>query len=89
MNDRKVSDETRRQLAGMFLPELHQAWWAERLAELQDEQDAATDPTQVQAVERRILDHYKIEHDVELTRTRLFEAEVGEPPGKPGGTPSE
>lgn len=88
MNDRKVSDETKHQLDGMFLPELHQAWWAERLAELQDEQNAATDPAHVQAVERRILDHYKNEHDIEQTRARLLEA-GRESPGKPDGTPSK
>lgn len=87
MSDRKVSDATRRQLDEMFLQELHQAWWAERLAQLQDEQNATTDPAHVQAVERRILDHYKSEHDIEQTRARLLGAGRASP-GKPDGTPS-
>lgn len=58
----------------MFLPELHQAWWAERLAQLQDEQDAATDPAQVQAIEDRILEHYKAQYDIDQTRERMLGA---------------
>lgn len=71
MGKPKVTDETRRQLSEMFLPELHQAWWAERLAQLIDEQQVATDPVQVKAIEDQIREHYKSEYDVELTRRRL------------------
>lgn len=78
MSGSKVSDQTRRQLAEMFLPELHQAWWAERLAQLQVEQDAATDPGEVRAIEERIREHYEIRHDVELTRRRLALPSVNE-----------
>lgn len=74
MTNSSVTDETRRQLTEMFLPELHQAWWAERLAQLQDEQNAATDPAQVQAIEDRILEHYKARYDTDQTRERLLGA---------------
>ena len=68
----KVSEETRRTLTKMFLPELHQARWAERLAQLREQQDAATEPAEVQAIEERIIEHYKHRHDVEQTRREVL-----------------
>ena len=68
----KVSEETRRELAKMFLPELHQARWAERLAQLQEQQDAATDPAAVQVIEEQIIEHYTHQHDIEQTRREVL-----------------
>jgi hypothetical protein len=81
VSNSKVSEQTRLQLAAMFLPELHQSWWAERLAQLRDEKDATTDPAQVGAIEDRIREHYKLRHDVDLTRKRVgLPSQPGEPP---------
>jgi hypothetical protein len=55
---------------------LHQAWWSERLAQLRGEQDAATDLSQAQAMEQEIREHYKLRHDLELTRNRLVTAKA-------------
>jgi len=71
-----VSPETKAVLDKMFLPELHQTRWAERLAQLQDEQDAATDPAQVQAIEEQIREHYKHEYDVSQTERALRSADT-------------
>lgn len=71
MSKPTVTEETKRQLDEMFLPELHQTWWAEQLAQLQDQQDVCTDPSKVRALESRIREHYETQHDIELTRTRL------------------
>lgn len=68
----KVSEETRRALTKMFLPELHQARWAERLAQLQEQQDATTDPAKVQAIEEQIIEHYTHQYDVEQTRGEVL-----------------
>lgn len=68
----KVHEETRTALAQMFLPELHQARWAERLAQLCDDQDKAIDPAEVQAIEELIREHYAHEHDIEQTRRHVL-----------------
>ena len=71
MRGSKISDETKSKLDEMFLPELHQAWWAEELARLNDMESAAKDPKELQAIESRIREHYRLEHDVEITSKRL------------------
>ena len=57
MSKSKVTEETRRELCQMFLPELHQAWWAEQLAQLRDQQHFAADPAEVESLEARIREH--------------------------------
>ena len=59
------------ELVDMFLPELHQTWWAEALAQLRDQRRSLNDPEAVRAIEARVREHYKLRHDVELTRERL------------------
>lgn len=75
-----------RELTEMFLPELHQAWWAETLAQLGDAARLATDAKSLEAIDARIRDHYKRRDDIELTRIRLLGAGETALPKSPEGT---
>lgn len=61
----------KRELNAMFLPELHQTLWAERMGELRDVQRHAATPEAEAAATATIMAHYKNRHDVEATRQRL------------------
>lgn len=67
----EVSEEAHCELIEMFLPELHQAWWAEALAQLRNKKHQALDPGQAVAVGELIREHYKLRHETDLTRGRL------------------
>lgn len=71
MSEKTVSEETKRKLSEMFLAELHQTWWAERLAQLRGERNEASDPNELRMLEARIQEHYKFRHDVGSSRKRL------------------
>ena len=64
----------KRRLDGMFLPELHQARWAERLAQLHEEQCKATTGAEREAIEAQISEHYKQRHNIEQTRSHIEES---------------
>lgn len=66
-----MSDEARRELLEMFLPELHQAWWAEALGKLRDKKHQTLDPEEKLAIDERIREHYKHRHETDSTRSRL------------------
>lgn len=61
---RKTIDET-------FLPEIHQARWAERLAQLHAAKNHAHTPAERATVERAIREHYEHKNDLDLTRLEL------------------
>lgn len=71
MSKKTVSEETKRKLSEMFLAELHQAWWAERLAQLRCERNEASDPNEVRMLDARIQEHYKFRHNFGSSRKRL------------------
>lgn len=64
---------TKKKLDAMFLPELHQARWAQRMGELHDAQRHATTAAAEAAATAEIMAHYKTRHDIEATRQRLEE----------------
>lgn len=61
----------KRKLDAMFLPELHQARWAESLAQLHEEQCEAATDAEREAIDAQITQHYKHHHNIEQTRKEL------------------
>ena len=55
----------------MFLPELHQARWAQRMGELHDAKRHATTSEAQEEAQAAIMVHYKSRHDLDATRKRL------------------
>ena len=72
---RTISPEAKRKLEEMFLPELHQARWAERLAQLRDEKRRARTEAERDAIQTQIMEHYDHRHDTDMTRRELQESE--------------
>lgn len=66
-----IQPDTKRELAEMFMPELHRVRWAETLAQLEDVKQAADTPADIEAVKAQIREHMKHEYDVEQTRRAL------------------
>ena len=62
---------TKKKLDAMFLPELHQARWAQQMGELRDVQRHATTPETQAAAQAAIMNHYNSRHDLDATRRRL------------------
>lgn len=73
---RAISPDTKRELAEMFMPELHRARWAERWAELEDAKREAKTPGELAAVKAQLREHMKHEYDVAGTRQQI-ERELG------------
>lgn len=62
---------TKKELDAMFLPELHQARWAQQMGKLRDVKRHATTPEAQAEAQAAIMDHYKSRHDLDATRQRL------------------
>lgn len=62
---------TKKELDAMFLPELHQARWAQRMGELRDVQRNAATPEAEAVASAAIMTHYESRHDVDTTRRAL------------------
>ena len=70
-NRGRMNLATKKSLDAMFLPELHQARWAQQMGELRDVQRQATTPEAQAAAHAAIMAHYKSRHDLDATRRRL------------------
>lgn len=85
-------EAAKRKLEEMFLPELHQARWVERLVQLHEEQGLAATPDAREAIEARIREHHRHRHDLDRTRRELeasHEASEANRLAIPAETPSE
>jgi hypothetical protein len=61
----------RRKIDETFLPEIHQARWAARLAQLHTAKRHARTPTDCATAQRAIREHYGHKNDLDLTRLEL------------------
>ena len=61
----------RKKIDQTFLPEIHRARWAERLAQLAHAKKRASTPEEQDAIAAQIREHYGYENDLEWTRREL------------------
>jgi hypothetical protein len=61
----------RRKIDETFLPEIHQARWAARLAQLHTAKRRARTPADCATAQRAIREHYGQRNDLDLTRLEL------------------
>jgi hypothetical protein len=83
--------ESKLKLDAIFLADLHQARWAERLAQLRDQKHLAA-PEEQEVIEARIREHYTRRHDLDQTRRELEASYAAPEVGRaaiPTSTPAE